>query len=140
MKSLSTEKDLLLKADKVFPWGIFRSKLESLYSKKPKWDIILLFKTLLIKFVYDISWHNLEGEIRDSKMFMGFLGGKVPPKSTVFFFYKKLQGTVIGGETMWTTLMDELNKALDKVISEYKEEGFELEVGREKTTNSRTTT
>jgi len=41
---------------------------------------------------------------------------------------------------MWTTLMNELNKALDKVINENKEKGFELEVGREKTTNSRTTT
>ncbi|WP_283849777.1 hypothetical protein [Saccharolobus solfataricus] len=41
---------------------------------------------------------------------------------------------------MRTTLMDELNKALDKVISEYREKGFELEVGREKTIGSRTTT
>ena len=52
-----------------------------------------------------------------------------------------LQETVVDeGETMWTTLMDELNKALDKVINEYREKGFELEVGREKTTNSRTIT
>ncbi|BDB99864.1 hypothetical protein SACC_28810 [Saccharolobus caldissimus] len=28
--------------------------------------------------------------------------------------------------------MDELNKALDKVIKEYREKGFELEIGREK--------
>ncbi|BDB98074.1 hypothetical protein SACC_26420 [Saccharolobus caldissimus] len=66
-------------------------------------------------------------------MFMKFLGGKVPPKSTVFFFYKRLQETVVDeGETMRTTLMDELNKALNKVIKEYREKGFELEVGREK--------
>ncbi|WP_229570302.1 hypothetical protein [Saccharolobus caldissimus] len=50
---------------------------------------------LLIKFVYDIPWNNLEGEIRDSKMFMKFLDGKVPPKSTVFFFYERLQETVV---------------------------------------------
>ncbi|WP_238526042.1 hypothetical protein AB1303_15625 [Saccharolobus solfataricus] len=68
MKALSTEKDLLLKIDKFFSWETFRGKLESLYSKKPKRDVILLFKTLIIKFIYDISW--LEGEIRDSKMFM----------------------------------------------------------------------
>ncbi|QGR18493.1 hypothetical protein D1869_10935 [Sulfurisphaera ohwakuensis] len=68
---------------------------------------MLLLKTLLINFVYDISWNNLEGEIRDSKMFMKFLGGKVPPKGTIFFFYKRLQETVVDeGETMWTTLMD----------------------------------
>lgn len=30
MKTLSTEKDLLLKVDKVFPWETFRSKLELL--------------------------------------------------------------------------------------------------------------
>ncbi|WP_274379007.1 hypothetical protein [Saccharolobus islandicus] len=41
---------------------------------------------------------------------------------------------------MWTTLMNDLNKALDKAINEYREKGFELEVGREKTTNSGTTT
>ncbi|QPG51242.1 transposase [Saccharolobus solfataricus] len=100
-----------------------------------------LLKVLLIKLIFDISWNNLEGEIRDSKRFMDFLGGKIPPKSTVFSFYKKLQQTVIQeGETMRTTLMDELNKALDKVISEYREKGFELEVGREKTIGSRTTT
>ncbi len=68
-----------------------------------------------------------------------FLSGKVPPKSTVF--YKRLQETVVDeGETMWTTLMNDLNKALDKAINEYREKGFELEVGREKTTNSGTTT
>ncbi|BFI76500.1 hypothetical protein YN1HA_25980 [Sulfurisphaera ohwakuensis] len=34
-----------------------------------------------------------------SKLFMEFLGGKVPPKSTVF--YKRLQQTVFSdGETM----------------------------------------
>ncbi|QXJ30601.1 transposase [Saccharolobus shibatae] len=115
------------------------SKLRSLYSKKPKWDVILLLKTLLIKFIYDISWNNLEGEIRYSKMFMDFLDGKFHPR--VFFFYKRLQQTVVDeGETMRTTLMDELNKALDKVIKEYRENGFELEVGREKTIGSRTTT
>lgn len=99
MKTLSTEKDLLLKVDKVFPWETFRGKLESLYSKKPKWDVILLLKVLLIKFVYEISW--LEGEIRDSKMFMKFLGGKVHQKSILL-----LQETVVDeGERMWTTLM-----------------------------------
>ncbi|MCH4816752.1 MAG: hypothetical protein QXY87_13530 [Saccharolobus sp.] len=61
-KSLSTEKNLLLKIDKEFPWETFRSKLKSLYSKKPKWDVILLLKVLLIKFIFDISWNNLEGE------------------------------------------------------------------------------
>ncbi|BFI76533.1 hypothetical protein YN1HA_26310 [Sulfurisphaera ohwakuensis] len=41
----------------------------------------------------------MEGEIRDSKLFMDFLGGKVPPKSTAF--YKRLQQTVFSdGETM----------------------------------------
>ncbi|BDB99676.1 hypothetical protein SACC_26930 [Saccharolobus caldissimus] len=30
MKTLSTEKDLLLKVDKVFPWETFRGKLELL--------------------------------------------------------------------------------------------------------------
>jgi len=44
MKSLSTEKDLLLKVDKVIPWETFRDKLESLYSKKPKWDVTLILK------------------------------------------------------------------------------------------------
>ncbi|SAI84968.1 ORF1 in transposon ISC1212 [Saccharolobus solfataricus] len=44
--------------DKSFPWETFRSKLKSLYSKKPKWDVILLLKVLLIKFVFDISWNN----------------------------------------------------------------------------------
>jgi len=35
MKSLSMERDTLIKVDKAFPWKIFRDKLESLYSKKP---------------------------------------------------------------------------------------------------------
>ncbi|BDB99677.1 hypothetical protein SACC_26940 [Saccharolobus caldissimus] len=39
-------------------------------------------------------------------MFMKFLGGKVPPKSTVFFFYKRLQETVVDGGKMRTTLMN----------------------------------
>ena len=141
VKTISTEKDILLKIEKEFPWETFRAKLESLYAKKSKWDVILLLKVLLIKFVFDISWNRLEGEIRDSKLFMEFLGGKVPPKSTVFFFYKRLQQTVFSdGETMRTTLVNELNKALDKVIGEYRVRGFELEVGREKMIDSKITT
>ncbi|MEJ2777254.1 transposase [Stygiolobus sp. RP850M] len=55
------------------------------------------------------------------------MGEKVPPKSILL-----LQETVVEeGETIWTILMNELNKALDKVINENKERGFELEVGRE---------
>ncbi|BBD72880.1 hypothetical protein HS1genome_1269 [Sulfodiicoccus acidiphilus] len=38
--------------------GEVQGKLESLYSKI-KWDVILLFKTLLVKYVYNISWNNL---------------------------------------------------------------------------------
>ncbi|WP_240938789.1 transposase [Metallosphaera hakonensis] len=139
-KVLHTEKDVLLKANGVFPWEKFRERLESLYRRKPKWDVILLFKTLLIKYVYDISWNNLEGEIRDSQKFREFLGEKVPPKSTVFLFYKKLHETVKGEEVMWTTLMVELNSALDEVIKRYQEKGFELQVGREKTTSTKSTT
>ncbi|AWS00466.1 transposase [Metallosphaera hakonensis JCM 8857 = DSM 7519] len=138
-KVLHTEKDVLLKANGVFPWEKFRERLESLYRRKPKWDVILLFKTLLIKYVYDISWNNLEGEIRDSQKFREFLGEKVPPKSTVFLFYKKLHETVKGEEVMWTTLMVELN-SLDEVIKRYQEKGFELQVGREKTTSTKSTT
>jgi hypothetical protein len=79
-----------------------------------------------IEFVYDIPW--LEGEIRDSKTFMKSLGGKAPPKSILL-----LQETVVEeGETIWTILMNELNKALEKVINKNKEKGFEFEVGREK--------
>ena len=141
MKTISTKKDILLKVGKEFPWDTFRGKLESLFAKKTKWDVILLLKVLLIKFVFDISWNKLEGEIMDSKLFMEFLGGKVPPKSTVFFFYKRLQKTVVSeGETMRTTLMDELNEALDKVVNEYSRGGFGLEVGREKTTSLKTGT
>jgi hypothetical protein len=69
----------------------------------------------------------VRGKIRDSKTFTKSLGGKVPPKSLL------LQETVVEeGETIWTITMNELNKALDKVINENKEKGFELEVGREK--------
>ncbi|BBD72879.1 hypothetical protein HS1genome_1268 [Sulfodiicoccus acidiphilus] len=64
---------------------------------------------------------------------------KVPPKSTVFLFYKKLHETVKGEEVMWTTLMEELN-SLDEVVKQYQEKGLELQVGREKTTSMRSIT
>ena len=91
--SLDAKKDPLVEIDAVVPWEEFRPTLERVWRKpdaerkscagrKPM-DAVLMFKTLVLSALYNLSDDQIEYQVRDRLSFMRFLGlgleGRVPP-------------------------------------------------------------
>jgi IS5 family transposase len=98
--SLDARKDPLIEIDAVVPWEEFRPALERVWRKpdadrksragrKPI-DAVLMFKTLILSALYNLSDDQVEYQIRDRLSFMRFLGlglgDRVPDAKTVWFY------------------------------------------------------
>ena len=86
--SLDTKKDPLVEIDAVVPWEEFRPALERVWRKpdadrksragrKPM-DSVLMFKTLVLSALYNLSDDQIEYQVRDRLSFMRFLGLRGP--------------------------------------------------------------
>ena len=82
--SLDAKKDPLVEIDAVVPWEEFRPALEKVWRKpeaerksragrKPM-DAIVMFKTLVLSALYNLSDDQIEYQVRDRLSFMRFLG------------------------------------------------------------------
>jgi IS5 family transposase len=81
---LDAKKDLLVKIDAVVPWEAFRPALERARRKpaadrKPRAgrkpiDAVVMFKTLVLSALCNLSDDQIEYQIRDRLSFMRFLG------------------------------------------------------------------
>ena len=82
--SLDAKNDPLLEIDAVVPWEGFRRALERIWRKpdtdrkshagrKPI-DAVLMFKTMVLSALYNLSDDQVEYQIRDRLSFMLFLG------------------------------------------------------------------
>jgi IS5 family transposase len=102
--SLDAKKDPLVEIDAVVPWEEFRPLLERIWRKpeserksragrKPM-DAVLMFKTLVLGALYNLSDDQIEYQIRDRLSFMRFLGlglgDRVPDAKTVWFYREAL--------------------------------------------------
>ena len=98
--SLDAKKDPLVEIDAVVPWEEFRSILDEVWRKpdaerksragrKPM-DTVLMFKTLLLSALYNLSDDQIEYQVRDRLSFMRFLGlslaDRVPDAKTVWLY------------------------------------------------------
>jgi len=98
--SLDAKKDPLIEIDTVVPWEEFRPALERVWRKpdadrksragrKPM-DAVLMFKTLVLSALYNLSDDQIEYQIRDRLSFMRFmglgLGDRVPDAKTVWLY------------------------------------------------------
>ena len=98
--SLDAKKDPLVEIDAVVPWEEFRPALERVWRKpdaerksragrKPM-DAVLMFKTLVLSALYNLSDDQIEYQIRDRLSFMRFLGlgleDRVPDAKTVWLY------------------------------------------------------
>ena len=98
--SLDAKKDPLLEIDAVVPWEEFRPALERVWRKrdaerksragrKPM-DAVLMFKTLVLSALYNLSDDQIEYQVRDRLSFMRFLGlgleDRVPDAKTVWLY------------------------------------------------------
>jgi len=101
LNKLSKTGDPLLQLSEIIPWEEFRSTLETLREKERKskagrkpFDVILMFKILILQSLYNLSDDAMEYQINDRLSFMRFLkltlGSKVPDAKTIWLFRNEL--------------------------------------------------
>lgn len=97
--------DPLVKLNQVIDWEAFRPLLEQARQQERKspagrkpYDVVLMFKVLVLQSLYNISDAQTEYQIRDRLSFMRFLGltmgDPVPDEKTIWLFREQL--TVAG--------------------------------------------
>ena len=101
---LDAKKDPLVEVNAVVPWEEFRAMLERVWRKpdadrksragrKPT-DAVLMFKTLVLSALYNLSDDQIEYQVRDRLSFMRFLGlglgDRVPDAKTVWLYREAL--------------------------------------------------
>jgi len=94
------ELDPLLSLNEVISWEVFRPLLKRTISAKkqatgrPRYDVLLMFKILVLQSLYNISDDQIEFQIRDRMTFCRFLGlstsHKVPDSKTIWAFREKI--------------------------------------------------
>ncbi len=88
---LDAKNDPLVKLDAVVPWEDFRSRLEAAWRKPSKvrkspagrkpLDAVMMFKTIVLCSLYNLSDDQVEYQIRARLSFMRFLGRVLMAKS-----------------------------------------------------------
>jgi transposase, IS5 family len=80
-EKLNKNGDPLLKLNTVIPWESFRKTLETVRAKEKKsnagakpYDVVLMFKVLILQSLYNLSDEAMEYQILDRISFMRFLG------------------------------------------------------------------
>ena len=113
---LDAKNEPLAKIDEVVPWEDFRGCLDAVCRRSDKarksragrkpWDAVVMFKTIILSALYNLSDDQVEHQIRDRLSFMRFLGlgleDRVPDAKTVWLYREQLtQAGVI--ETLFET-------------------------------------
>lgn len=121
--------DPLVKLVEIVKWEQFRSSLETVREKDRKsnagrkpFDVILMFKVLILQSLYNLSDDQLEFQIRDRLSFMRFLGlclgDAVPDAKTIWLFREQLTEA---------NLIEKLFKQFDSFLAK---SGFSAQKGQ----------
>src|SRR3954453_4630286 len=103
-RGLDAKKDPLVVLNAVVPWGDFRAQVSVVWRKPARgrtsaagrnpWDAIVIFTTLVLQALYNLSDDQLEDQIRARLSFLRFLGlglaDRVPDPTTVWRYREKL--------------------------------------------------
>jgi len=120
--------DFLPKLNTLIDWEIFRSDLNKVREKerksnagRPAFDVLLMFKILVLKSLYNLSDDQTELQIRDRISFRDFLGltfaDTVPDAKTIWDFSEQLKRLELEHQ-----LFDRFGEELDK-------QGFQAKSG-----------
>ncbi len=101
LAELTDSGDPLVTLEKAITWETFRADLETVREKPRKsnagrkpYDVVLMFKVLILGCLYNVSDDGLEYQIRDRLSFMRFLGlslgDRVPDAKTIWLFREQL--------------------------------------------------
>ena len=129
LEKIAEKKHALMTLNEVIDWEMFRAPLGRLRDKPRKsnagakgYDPVLMFKMLVLKTMYNLSYEEVECQVLDRLSFMRFLelriSGKVPDATTLRLFHEDLKD--LGLER---TLFD----AFDGFL---REQGFEARRGQ----------
>src|SRR3954453_5886764 len=103
-RGLDAKKDPLVVLNAVVPWEDFRAGLSAVWRKpeeeretaagRKPWDEVIIFKTLVLQALYNLSDDQVEYQIPDRLSFMRFLGlglaDRGPDATTVWLYREKL--------------------------------------------------
>ena len=112
--------DFLCRLNQAVDWELFRDALTSVRRQhdpskggRPPFDVVLMFKILVLKTTYNLSDESTELQIRDRLSFREFLGltfaDTVPDARTIWLFAETLKS-----ENMERHLFDLYNEELFK--------------------------
>jgi IS5 family transposase len=121
--------DPLPKIDKVVDWQSFRPILKKIRQKprksnagRPPFDELLMFKTLVLQSLYNLSDDQVEFQVRDRYSFCRFLGltpeGRIPDAKTVWHFREELKK------------LNLMEKLFDRLLSQIDSAGFIPRMGQ----------
>lgn len=126
-QKLEEKKSTLVILNEMIPWDIFENTLEVINVKPRKsnagrkpFDVLLMFKMLVLQKLYNLSDEELEYQINDRLSFMKFLDlgieDKVPDATTLWLFREKIKEKELEKE-----LFEEFNEYLNQSGYEPKE-------------------
>jgi len=95
------EKDPLVSLNHLIHWESFRVTLDKIHQKERKsnagrkpFDVVMMFKVLVLQHLYNVSDDQLEYQIRDRYSFCRFLGftpsDRIPDAKTIWLFREQL--------------------------------------------------
>jgi IS5 family transposase len=101
MRDLTRNGDPLVRLNEWVDWEIFRPELEEIRQKERKgpagrkpFDVVLMFKVMVLQSLYNLSDDAVEYQVRDRLSFMRFLGltigDRVPDAKTIWLFREEL--------------------------------------------------
>ena len=93
--------DPLVEINRVIDWDIFRDPLEKAIRKpnydkggRPLWDVILMFKVVMLMAWYGLSYNKAEYQCNNRLDFMRFLGiecgGNIPDENAIWDFKESI--------------------------------------------------
>lgn len=121
--------DPLVRLNAVVPWETFRPTLQNVRNKdrtspvgRKPFDVIVMFKILIVQSLYNLSDDQTEFQIRDRLSFMRFLGfsvsDTVPDAKTIWLFRQQLTEAGV------------IEKAFDRFDRFLRNHGFEARKGQ----------
>lgn len=101
MSELARKTNPLEKLDRRIDWEMFREELESVFpvsakgvGGRPRYDVVMMFKILVLQRYYNLSDEQTEFQIRDRLTFQKFLGltlsDQSPDEKTIWLFREDL--------------------------------------------------
>ncbi len=128
-KQLDMGGDPLPKIQRIVDWKLFRPLLEVVRDKERKssagrkpFDVVLMFKVLILQSLYNLSDEQAEFQVRDRLSFMRFLdlslGDDVPDAKTIWLFREQLTEAGV------------IKKAFERFETYLGEQGFSARKGQ----------